>query len=93
MALINKIGGTFESFDDYLSGAIDGLLYAEKLPDFKDETDCKNNIIRIKFEEGKRVPLKAFINIINFLKYLDHGQLFIEPSKDGVVSVIWTDTY
>lgn len=90
MALTNKIG---LGCDDYICGAIDGLLSAERIPDFIDETDCKNNIIRIKFEEGKRVPLKAFVNIVNFLKHLDHGQLFIEPSKDGVVSVIWTDTY
>lgn len=77
--------GSPETFDEYMHGAIDALLSTERIPECASyaASEKDNTPITLIFQE--RVPLKAFVNVCNFIKRFGiDEQLWIVSTNEGI---------
>jgi hypothetical protein len=77
--------GSPETFSEYMHGAIDALLSTERLPEGKSFAVSVTDNIPITLIFNERVPLKAFVNVCQFIKNMKiDEQLWIIPTNDGI---------
>lgn len=84
--------GSPDTADTYIQGAIDGLLSAEnKVPDYESYQDNESTPVTLIFNE--RVPLKAFVNVCQFIKHqrITDEQLWIVPTNDGKIKIQFSE--
>lgn len=88
------IHGSPESFGSYIQGAIDATLSAEnKVPDYESYQDNEKEGTPVTLIFNERVPLKAFVNICQFIKHraITDEQLWIVPTSDGKIKIQFSE--
>lgn len=88
------IHGSPETYGTYIQGAIDATLSAEnKVPDYESYSDNEKEGTPVTLIFNERVPLSAFVNICQFIKYqrITDEQFWIVPTSDGKIKIEFSE--